>query len=285
MSSNIQDIIKQGENLTIEFKNQEVSSDSVASHAELLRLFQQSGMFHFDLTAITKSGLNDLDSSKLQRYFERYDIDFNAEDNKKQLLINTDIITEEGEMTVAGNLLFGINPQRWLPNASISFAHFHGNHITSELIDKKNIEGTLDNQVDNLIRIIQNNLIKGSDIIGSKTVDLKPSYPDKVFRELCVNACIHRNYSIDGSRIRVFMFSDRLEFYSPGRLPNTVTIPKMMSGVSYSNNPIILKFMENLRYVDKLGRGVPMVLQESIKLGKKLMLEEIGEEFKVTLEL
>ncbi|MBK7372341.1 MAG: hypothetical protein IPJ09_13030 [Saprospiraceae bacterium] len=81
------------------------------------------------------------------------------------------------------------------------------------------------------------------------------------------------------------MFSDRLEFYSPGRLPNTVTIPKMMSGVSYSNNPVILKFMENLRYVDKLGRGIPMVLQESIKLGKKLMLEEIGEEFKVTLEL
>ena len=144
---------------------------------------------------------------------------------------------------------------------------------------------SIDKKGDNLIRIIQNNLIKGSDIIGSKTVDLKPSYPDKVFRELCVNACIHRNYSIDGSRIRVFMFSDRLEFYSPGRLPNTVTIPKMMSGVSYSNNPVILKFMENLRYVDKLGRGIPMVLQESIKLGKKLMQEEIGEEFKVTLEL
>jgi ATP-dependent DNA helicase RecG len=276
------EIIKQGENDVYEFEGEEVSN---TSYAELLRLFQQSGMFHFDLTAMAHSALNDLDFSKLQRYFDRYDIDFNAEDNKKQLLINTDIITEEGEMTVAGNLLFGINPQRWLPNAAISFAHFHGNKITSELIDKKTIEGTLDDQVDNLMRIIQNNLIKGSDIIGSKTVDLKPSYPDKVFRELCVNACIHRNYSIHGSRIRVFMFSDRLEFYSPGRLPNTVTIPKMMSGVSYSNNPVILKFMENLRYVDKLGRGIPLVLQESIKLGKKLMLEEIGEEFKVTLEL
>ena len=57
----------------------------------------------------------------------------------------------------------------------------------------------------------------------------------------------------------------------------------MISGVSYSINPVILKFMENLRYVDKLGRGIPLVKQASQKLGKNLILEEIGEEFKVTL--
>ena len=87
------------------------STNRVASLAELLRLFQQSGMFHFDLTAIPNSDIRDLDSSKIQRYFEKYDIDFNAEENKKLLLINTDSLTESGEMTVAGNLIFGINPQ------------------------------------------------------------------------------------------------------------------------------------------------------------------------------
>ncbi len=253
--------------------------------AKTLNVFDQTSMFQFELLAIPKSTIYHLDFSKIQRYFEKYDIDFNAEENKKLLLINTDSLTESGEMTVAGNLIFGINPQKWLPNASISFAHFNGPGITSDLIDKKNIEGTLDDQVDNLIRIIQNNLLKGSDIVGSKTIDTKSHYPDKVYRELIVNACIHRNYAIHGSRIRVFMFSDRIEFSSPGRLPNTVTIPKMISGVSYSNNPVILKFMENLRYVDKLGRGIPLVTQECKKLGKKLILEEIGEEFKVSLEL
>ncbi|MBK7607826.1 MAG: hypothetical protein IPI18_11730 [Saprospiraceae bacterium] len=48
------EIIKQGENDVYEFEGEEVSN---TSYAELLRLFQQSGMFHFDLTAITKSGL------------------------------------------------------------------------------------------------------------------------------------------------------------------------------------------------------------------------------------
>jgi len=81
------------------------------------------------------------------------------------------------------------------------------------------------------------------------------------------------------------MFPDRIEVISPGRLPNTVTIEKLKVGVSYSVNPVISKFMENMGYIDKLGRGIPMVYNESKKIGKTLELKEIGEEFKVTLEL
>ena len=39
-----------------------------------------------------------------------------------------------------------------------------------------------------------------------------------------MNAVAHRDYSIHGSKIRLQMFSDRLELYSPGALPNTVTV-------------------------------------------------------------
>ena len=98
-----------------------------------------------------------------------------------------------------------------------------------------------------------------------------------------MNACIHRNYSISGSRIRVFLFDDRLEVHSPGRLPNTITIEKLSAGVSFAVNPVILKFMENLRYVDKLGRGLPLVWNEARKLGKQVSFSEIGEEFVVSL--
>ncbi|WP_341457385.1 ATP-binding protein [Anaerobacterium chartisolvens] len=54
-----------------------------------------------------------------------------------------------------------------------------------------------------------------------------------------VNTLVHRNYSIGGSKIRIFMFDDRVEFHSPGRLPNTVTIEKMKIGISYARNPLI----------------------------------------------
>ena len=81
------------------------------------------------------------------------------------------------------------------------------------------------------------------------------------------------------------MFDDRIEFISPGRLPNTITIEKLKSGVSYASNPVVVKFMENLRYIDKLGRGLPMVYMSAVKNNKQVIFEEIGEEFKVTLEL
>ena len=45
--------------------------------------------------------------------------------------------------------------------------------------------------------------------------------------EAIVNAVVHRDYSISGSKIRLFMFADRLELCSPGALPNTVTIDKL----------------------------------------------------------
>ena len=54
------------------------------------------------------------------------------------------------------------------------------------------------------------------------------------------------------------MFNNRIEFISPGKLPNTVT-------------------------TDKLGRGLPMVYREAVKQGKDVIFEEIGEEFKVSL--
>ena len=79
------------------------------------------------------------------------------------------------------------------------------------------------------------------------------------------------------------MFDDRIEFMSPGRLPNTVSIEKVKLGVSFARNPVILKFMENLRYIDKMGRGLPMVYRTAIKAGKPVEFSEFGEEFKVVL--
>lgn len=261
------------------------TTNRTASPQELLRLFQQAGVFHFDATGIAKTTINDLNTSKLDKYFEQYGVDFSNESDKERLLINTDLMTSEKEVTVAGLLVFGINPQKYLHNASISFAHFMGNTLSDDLLDKQVIEGTLDYQIDKCLATIKNSIKHPSVIQGAKTVDTHFLYPEKVFREIIVNACLHRNYAILGSRIRVFLFDDRLEIRSPGRLPNTVTVEKMKAGVSYASNPVLLKFMENLRYIDKLGRGIPMVNQTAIQNNKQLDLEETGEEFILTLSL
>jgi len=262
------------------------STNRIASLYELMRLFQQGGFYHYDGTEVEGALETSLNQTAIERYFHSYDIQYIEMDREEQLslLKNTDIVSEQGTVTIAGLLMFGINPQRFLRNASISFAHYCGDEISGELIDRKTIEGTLPDQVDATLQVIKNNILAPSTIVGLKREE-RVQYPDRVFRELIVNACVHRNYSIQGSRIRIFMFNNRLEFISPGRLPNTITPDKLKSGVSYAVNPIIVKFMENLRYMDKLGRGLPLVYREAIKQGKRVVFEEIGEEFKVSLFL
>lgn len=261
------------------------STKRVATQQELMRLFQQSGAFHFDAVSIEKAKINALNLYEINAYFNRYDVDFENDDDKERVLKNIDILDESGSVTYGGLLVFGMNPQKFIPNASISFAHYSGFEIDETLIDKKTIEGNLPQQVENTLSVIMNNMSESSSIEGSKTKILTQNYPEKVFRELIVNAVVHRNYSISGSRIRIFMFKDRIEFISPGNLPNTISIEKLRVGVSYAPNPILLKFMENLRYVDKLGRGLPMVVKEAHKIDQEVTFEELGNEFKVTLTL
>jgi ATP-dependent DNA helicase RecG len=264
------------------------STNRMASQSELMRLFQVSGIYHFDGTDVERTGIRDLNYTALDNYFSCYDIKFSqeSEDSKQRLLINTDILNEDtGHATIGGLLIFGINPERYLPQSGISFAHFAGNKIQSELIDKQNISGALPFQVDQCIAVLKNNLLNPSDIKDAKREPKRQYPPTKVFRELIVNACVHRNYSIVGSKIRILMYQDRIEFISPGRLPNTVTIEKLKDGVSYAINPILVKFMENLRYIDQLGRGLPMVYQEIQKLNRDVLFQEVGEEFRVTVPL
>ena len=259
------------------------STNRTATQGELLRLFQQAGLFHYDATAVQGTRLADLNLAALDQYFSQYGFDLTAESDKARILANADVMTETGEATIAGLLLFGINPQRYLPYAGISFAHFAGDEVTEELIDKQVIEGVLSFQVDSALAVIRNNLQRPSRIQGTRTEDASFQYPDKVFRELLVNAVVHRNYSITGSRIRVQLFTNRIEFISPGRLPNSVSVAKLPMGVSYAVNPIIVKFMENLRYMDRLGRGLPMVWQTARNNQREIHFEEIGEEFRVVL--
>lgn len=229
--------------------------------------------------------IKDFNFSKLDNYFSAYDFSFSrgSDAKKERLLRNTDILSPHGEATLAGLLLFGINPSRYLPQNGISFAHFHGRTINEELLDKQNVDGNLDYQVDTGVAVLKNHLVAPSTIVGAKRVGTRYRYPDKVLREVLTNAVVHRNYAIVGSRIRLFLFEDRLEIISPGRLPNTVTVEKLPFGVSFATNPVIVKFMENLNYIDQLGRGLPMVYREAVKNGMLVHFEEIGEEFKVTL--
>jgi len=151
------------------------STNRITTQTELLRLFQATGYFHYDLTPIFGTGLKDLNLSKLDDYFKRYNLDFSTEnENQKTIFLqNTDILTVNGETTIAGLLIFGINPSRHLYQNGISFARIRGKTMNEELLDKQNIDGNLDYQIDTGIAVLKNHLAVPSRIIGAKRVDTK----------------------------------------------------------------------------------------------------------------
>jgi len=261
------------------------STNRVATQGELMRLFQQGGVFHYDSLAVDRTDERVLNYTKVDNYFNLFGIRFDAEppDKKTKLLQNADIMAESGELTVAGTLCFALNPGRYLPQTGVMFGHFQGKRITDELIDRQMVLGTIDYVIDTTMAVIKNNLKTPSTIVGAKREEKPQPFSDKVIRELITNACAHRDYSIVGSQIRVLLYEDRLEIHSPGRLPNAVSIDKIKVGASYSRNPIISTFLIHLRYYDRFGRGIPMILQEASENNKQINLEEFGEEFIVTL--
>lgn len=261
----------------------------IASKEELLRLFEASGSLHFDISPVEGTSIKDLNIDIIRDYFMKYntfDLFEEPEESVERILVNADILKEaDGRKlcTVGGLLVFGKNPEKYLPQNGVSFAHFKGNEITDELIDKKIITGRIQDIAEQLMVVIKNNMLIPSIINGLKRED-KEEYPMVVMREAIVNSLVHRNYSISGSKIRVLMYDDRIEFRSPGRLPNTVTIEKMKIGVSYARNPFLVKYMENMRYIDQLGRGIPMILKKMKEAGaKEPLLMEQGEEFVLTI--
>lgn len=261
----------------------------IASREELMRLFQANGSIHFDISPVYNTSIRDLNLDIIRDYFSKYNtFDLYEEDNDsvERILINADILKEaDGKIvcSAGGLLIFGKNVENIMVQNGISFAHFRGDEITDKLIDKKIICGRLQDIAEQTLVVLKNNM-KNPSIIKELKRKEEEEYPILVLREAIINALVHRNYSILGSKIRIFMFDNRIEFHSPGKLPNTVTIEKMKIGVSYARNPFLVKYMENMRYIDQLGRGVPMILKTMKDLGaREPLLQESGEEFVLTV--
>ncbi|MFH1859415.1 MAG: RNA-binding domain-containing protein [bacterium] len=248
------------------------STNREATREELRRIYQASGLLHYDECGLLTSSPDDLDYSKLHSYFlDSRGIELSGLDNEETLriLINTDILfEEEGRKiaTVGGILLFGKEPARVFPSAEVVFVAFSGKSIVDEILDRKILNGTLADNIDDVCRLIYANLSVPESIEGLKQKRDWP-VPEKALREGIVNALVHRDYTISGASVRVFLFTDRLEIVSPGRPPNSVTAEKMKRGVRVHRNPLLVDVMEKLQYVQKAGLGIRMIFSEMRKLG------------------
>ena len=129
----------------------------------------------------------------------------------------------------------------------------------SDTFNRQDIIGTLPDQIKRAETFLVDHLRKSVTIGDKMRREESYEYPMEAARELLINAVAHRDYSIRGDNIRMFMFSNRMEVYSPGGLPGPMTLENLRNE-RFSRNPIIVQVLADMNFIEKLGYGVDRVM-------------------------
>jgi ATP-dependent DNA helicase RecG len=268
-----------------------------SSTEELARIFARRGTFRTELRPVSGTTLDDLDKRRLRDYFGRVrQQEVPATDAEwTTMLINTDMMVHDG-VTVGGLLLFGSNPNRFLPQAGVEAAAFPGTQKDYAVRERASLRGPLtplfgeaglveNGLVEQVLEFVRRNTPITTTLEGgARRVD-RPTYPDEVLREAVVNALIHRDYLLSNSDIEVAIYEDRLEIISPGRLPNGITTAQMRAGCRAARNQLLKDVMRDYGYLENMGMGVPRKIISGMKVhnGTEPELIEQGETFLLRL--
>lgn len=248
----------------------------------LARLFQQRSqtrLIRFDEQTVPNAKFNDLDAKLWKRFRTVISPINDQEFLEKMKLISRD---EEDVLrpTVSGVLMASDAPESFMSSAFIQAVCYRGTERNAAYqLDAKDITGSLDAQIQEACKFIERNMrvyaIKAPNRIET------PQFSMNAVFEAIVNAVVHRDYSIYGSKIRLHLFDDRLEIYSPGTIPNTMTIDSLSERQSSRNevlSSLLARCPMNVNAIgsqrsfimDRRGEGVPIIITESEKLsGKK----------------
>ena len=253
---------------------------------QLRQLLRERGEANFEALPAPGATLDDLDPALVQKYAAAFlgEPAPHRKDAVLDLLHSRNCIAKEGspwQPTTSGYLLFGREPQRAFPSAEILLARYAGKQMADEFV-REVVRGPLPEQVRRAEAWIVANMRKGSRIDALQRED-RAEYPIPAVREAIVNAVAHRDYAIRGDEIRVLMFSDRIECYSPGRLPGHVTVDNIVEE-RFSRNEVIAQVLADMGFIERLGYGIDRMIRLMREWGLPApRFVETTNGFKVTL--
>ncbi|MCX7838281.1 MAG: putative DNA binding domain-containing protein [Anaerolineae bacterium] len=252
---------------------------------QLRQLLRERGEANFESLPVSSASLDDLDSALVEKYAALFLGDASLKKDaiievlaRRGCLVKDD---REWRPTVSGYLLFGRDPQRAFPSAEILLARYAGKQMDDEFL-REVIRGPLPEQIRRAETWLMANMRKGARLDAFQREE-RTEYPLPAVREAIVNAVAHRDYAIRGDEIRVLMFSDRIEVYSPGRLPGHVTVENIVEE-RYSRNEVIVQVLADLGFVERLGYGIDRMIRQMREWGLPApRFAETTNGFKVTL--
>jgi len=249
------------------------STSRLATREEQMRLFQEGGFLHVETLPAAGTKFSHLDLRRIRDYFGRIrkmDELPRTDTEWIRFLINMEYMTDQGDKplcTIAGLVLFGRKPKRFLPQAGLEWVVFPGTEKDYDTKDRASLDGpmvglwdetgeqTEDGLLDLLMSKVRQHASceKLSENLLTRTIIW--DYSPEAVRESVINALVHRDWTRP-SDIEVSLYSDRMEIISPGSLPNNVTVERMKQGLRIPRNPILIQTLKDYGYVEHIGMGV-----------------------------
>lgn len=234
----------------------------INSKEELRRLFQHTCQFHADELP-ANAGIDKLDKLLFRDFLKKsHNSSFpDAPAEQLRLLQNLNLAASNGNLNLAGVLLFAEQPELIFPQFVVKGVCFPGTELSAASYnDTEDFEGPLSRLFKDVLAFVMRNLhkVQGNNSVNSPGT---PEIPEQVFEELLVNALVHRDYLVSAP-IRVFIFDNRVEIVSPGTLPNNLTIDNIKNGNSNIRNPILVSYAaKGLLPYHGIGSGILRALE------------------------
>jgi len=262
---------------------------------EIDRLLEERTQPRHDIEVIHEATLKDLDEGLVAKVLERQRflhprIFAQLSDTEALISLRVIAIGDDGvhHPTLAGLLALGVYPQGFFPRLTVTFAVYEGDSKVGKggvkYLDSQSMAGPIPAILEETLQAVRRNMRIGGIVIDGFRKDV-PDYPESAVREAICNALMHRDYSplSWGTQVQVNMYSDRIEFLSPGGLYGTVTVDTLGSaGVSSTRNQHLANLLEatpleNKGYVaENRGTGFQLIESElaSANLPRPLVVDK-----------
>jgi predicted HTH transcriptional regulator len=260
----------------------------------LARMFQQRSMvrlIRFDEQIVPNATLDVIDPALKQRFVRDNDLVEITQLKKLYLLAEDE--EKKQRLTVSGVLLLTAHPTDYLPSAWIQCVAYSGTQRDAEFqLDAQDCYDSLDQQIQSAFQFVKRNM-RVEAVKRPGRIDI-PQYDLGAVNEAIVNAVAHRDYAVHGSKIRLHMFSDRLEITTPGGLPNSLSVDTIDSN-SITRNETLVNLLsryypadpvsQRQNIIERRGEGVPKILGASEKLSTRRPLYEQADQLQAKLKL
>jgi len=244
---------------------------NAALYASLVDHLESCGIIQnrpFDERPCSDATLDDLEADKVTSFVRQARVgrQFPLAENALLMDVLTHLhLHHEGHPTNAALLLFGRDPQRFLPCAEIRCMHFHGTEIQRPVPFYRIFKDTVFGQVDMAVDFVMSKLNRSVGTRAeSSQAPVRYEIPPDVIREAIVNAIAHRDYTSAGA-VQVSVFADRVEVWNPGTLSAPLTTESLRHPHgSIARNHRLCEALFLAGYIEKYGTGTLMMIRECI---------------------